>query len=233
MQEKFPYHDESNEDDVVHFDDVDLFSELQTFAEAEDETFADDATASETVSCSIGSDDASLGDDFSFSSEEDGSCCTCYDDEQDLACLAEAVSKKSEHDGNTKRGVRFSTVEIREYACTIGDHPCVRDSCPISLDWRYARGHKRDIDSFENSRFFMRGSYPRKLSVDERRRRIRETSRLSRRSMREMELDIAMQRLEVVPGQSMSEFWGEIDEHQTYSDADGFWQGDNAMMESA
>mmetsp|Transcript_26701 Transcript_26701/g.50396 ORF Transcript_26701/g.50396 Transcript_26701/m.50396 type:complete len:247 (+) Transcript_26701:222-962(+) len=227
--EKFPHYDEQGDNDVAHFDEADLFTELQTYAEGDDDTFADDATASETDSCSTHStdDDASLmSDDISFSSSDEESCCTCYDDEQDLACLAEAASNK---DANTKRGVRFSTVEIREYACTIADHPCVRDSCPISLDWRYARRHKRDIDSFENSRFLMRGTYPRKLSMDERRRRIRETSRLSRRSLREMELDIAMKRLDVVPRQSMSDFWGEIDEQQTHSDPEGFWRGGSAI----
>ena len=227
-QEKLPRPDHRHheqDDHVVHMDEPDLFAELQAFAEAEDDTVADDATASVTDSCATDFENDSLSDD-SFSSQEEDSCCTLYDDEQDLACLAEAACNSSAE--NTKRGVRFSIVEIREYACTIGDHPCVRDSCPISLDWQYARAQKRDINSYENSRFFMRSSYPRKLLLDERRRRIRETSRLSRRSLRELELDVAMQRLEVSK-ERMYDFWGDFDQQQTYSDPEGFWRGDNAI----
>lgn len=205
-----------SEDDIVF--------ELQSFAESDD-VFHDDATASVTDSC--GTEEF---DNDSFSSEDDDeqddeeSCCSYYDDEQAIACL-QAASQ----DG--KRGVRFSTVEIREYACTLGDHPSVQDSCPMTLDWRYARGHKRDINSYENSRFFMRRNCPQRLSPQERRRRIRETSRLSRRVLREMELEIAMRRLEV----SMSgiyDFWGEIDGQQASSDPDGFLRANDDTIES-
>lgn len=238
-QDKLSPHDNNRNDEIVQFDEPDLlFSELQAFAEAEDNGDAsmaeDDATASVTDSCSQSTDDDDDGsflsseddqEDSLLSREDEGSCCTYYDDEQDLACLAAG----NDNDGNRQRGVRFSTVEIREYACILGDHPCVRDSCPISLDWRYARGHKRDVDSFENGRFFKRNSYPRKLLLDERRRRIRETSRLSRRALREMELDVAMQRLEVSK-ERMSDFWGDIDEQQqTCPDPEGFW-GDGARV---
>jgi hypothetical protein len=33
--------------------------------------------------------------------------------------------------------VRFSTVEIREYAVIVGDHPCCSAGLPLSLDWKY------------------------------------------------------------------------------------------------
>lgn len=33
--------------------------------------------------------------------------------------------------------VSFSTLEIREYDVTLGDHPFCRDGLPMSLDWNY------------------------------------------------------------------------------------------------
>ena len=101
----------------------------------------------------------------------------------------------------------------------------------MTLDWRYARGYKRDINTYENSRFFVRHSYPQKLSAPERRRRIRETSRISRRTLREMELEIAMRRLEVSMS-GMYDFWGELDGQQASSDDDGFLKGNDDTIES-
>ena len=44
---------------------------------------------------------------------------------------ASCVEKQEKH-------VRFSNVEIREYALTVGDHPCCPDGLALSLDWGYS-----------------------------------------------------------------------------------------------
>lgn len=47
--------------------------------------------------------------------------------------------------------VQFSTIEIRSYNVTIGDHPCCTVGCPITLDWDYNIYHTNDlsIDEYE------------------------------------------------------------------------------------
>ena len=37
-----------------------------------------------------------------------------------------------------KKQVRFSNVEIREYALVVGDHPFCSDGLALSLDWRHS-----------------------------------------------------------------------------------------------
>ena len=216
--------DEADEEDNDNpFDESisDIAFEIQAFAESDEDVFRDDATASVTDSCA--SDDEDDDEDSIFSSDEE-SCCSLYDDEQDLACLQ--ATNQDVPPG--ERRVRFSTVSIREYASTLGDHPSCLDTCPVTLDWVYARGYKRDIDSYENSRFFLRRGYPQKLSQTERRRRIRETSRISRRALREMELQVAMRRLQASMN-GMVDFWGELDGQQASSDPEHFWSGDSLL----
>jgi hypothetical protein len=207
--------------------EADIFSELQAFAETDEHIFDDDATASVSYSSdSFGGEESD--DDASISSSEgesevEESCCTLYDDEQDLACLKESFALANAH-----KKVRFSTVEIREYPSLVGDHPC-SDSCPMTLDWRSTRGTRRDLFSYENMRFFRRRSQPRKLTLEERRRRIRETSRLSKKKLREMELQVAIDRLQDSMS-GMSNFWQEIDEQQSSSsDPDCFWESGHLL----
>ena len=222
--------EEEKEEEINPFDESisDLAFEIQSFAESDEDVFHDDATASETDSCaSYDDDDDDDSQEDSLASSDEESCCSIYDDDQDLACLLASYQNLAPGE----RKVRFSTVEIREYASVLGDHPCVQDSCPITLDWRHARGYKRDVNSFENSRFFLRRGYPQKLTPSERRRRIRETSRLSKRALREMELQVAMHRLEdSMTG--MSDFWQQIDrqEASSSSDPEGFWSSSADAM---
>jgi hypothetical protein len=116
------------------------------------------------------------------------------------------------------RHIRFSNVEIREFAVTVGDHPHARDSCPITLDWPYAAPYSLTLDEYENKRFFARKSCCstsrknlKRMSLEQRRQRVRETSRMAQLALREMELAVAMNRLQ----QSMdgiNNFWRKIDE---------------------
>ena len=78
-------------------------------------------------------------------SDEDSSCHTAStilsdeddDDSEDQTENLDMMMETSvvEQDGPTRR-VQFSTIEIREYNLTIGDHP-LTESYPLSLDWDY------------------------------------------------------------------------------------------------
>lgn len=216
----------SHDDETSWFEESmsDLAFDNHSFAEADDDDIRDDLTASETDSSD---EESHSGEEDSLVSDDNESCCSLYDDEQDLACL-QAHLQQQHHLAPGEKRVRFSTVEIREYASILGDHPCVQDSCPITLDWRFARARKRDIDTYENSRFFLRRRYPQKMNASDRRRRIRETSRISRRSLRELELQVAMHRLEDSMN-GMSNFWGEFDRQEASRDPESFWSADSAV----
>lgn len=45
------------------------------------------------------------------------------------------ITNKKQH--KMRRRVAFSTVEIREYSITVGDHPHCKGELPISLDWGF------------------------------------------------------------------------------------------------
>jgi hypothetical protein len=49
---------------------------------------------------------------------------------------------------NTSAGVRFSSVCVREYNLTVGDHP-LTDVFPLALDWDFVEGESIPIDIFE------------------------------------------------------------------------------------
>jgi hypothetical protein len=112
--------------------------------------------------------------------------------------------------------IRFSTVEIREFAVTVGDHPHARDSCPITLDWQHAATYSMPLDDYENKRFFVRSSCCstrqnlKRLSVEQRRLRVKETSRIPNLALREMELAVAMNRLQHSMD-GINEFWRKMD----------------------
>jgi hypothetical protein len=49
------------------------------------------------------------------------------------------------------KGVQFTTVQVREHAVTLGDHP-LADSYPISLDWAHAPVQVMRVDDYEAKR---------------------------------------------------------------------------------
>ena len=73
---------------------------------------------------------------------------------------------RGNHDDACAGRVRFSEVHVREHSLVIGNHPCCRDSLPISLDWVHTDDQCFDIDDFEYSRNMTggrgeRGNLPR------------------------------------------------------------------------
>jgi len=65
--------------------------------------------------------------------------------------------------------IRFSTIEVREFNCTLGDNPtCSRDP-PISLEWDYAVSELISLDEYEAKRIPRRSR--RELCISKRTRR--------------------------------------------------------------
>eukprot|EP00547_Thalassionema_nitzschioides_P003268 CAMPEP_0194217652 /NCGR_PEP_ID=MMETSP0156-20130528/21901_1 /TAXON_ID=33649 /ORGANISM="Thalassionema nitzschioides, Strain L26-B" /LENGTH=208 /DNA_ID=CAMNT_0038946759 /DNA_START=76 /DNA_END=702 /DNA_ORIENTATION=- len=71
--------------------------------------------------------------------------------------------------------VKFGTVEIRQYAVTIGDHPSCSDSLPITLDWAF--NPLTSVEAVKDEQHS--GIYPsmtRRLSYSERKNRLMDVS---------------------------------------------------------
>ena len=68
--------------------------------------------------------------------------------------------------------VRFSNVEIREYALVVGDHPYCLDGLALSLDWSYSINTtvKNVVENVKSS------GRPRRLDYFQRRLRLQQAS---------------------------------------------------------
>ena len=61
-----------------------------------------------------------------------------YDDAMHSSSSVASLSKTSTSSPtSSSKRVSFSTVEVREYSLTIGEHPSCKDGLPITLDWHY------------------------------------------------------------------------------------------------
>lgn len=70
--------------------------------------------------------------------------CSEHDSESFLSEVL-ACTSKSQPRSEFKKCVRFSVVQVREYAITLGDHPMV-DQYPITLDWNYDDKEEVDLE---------------------------------------------------------------------------------------
>jgi hypothetical protein len=56
---------------------------------------------------------------------------------QDSALPAQTRSSSGTTTSRRRRQVAFSHVEVRQYEQVVGDHPCCRTGCPLTLGWHY------------------------------------------------------------------------------------------------
>jgi hypothetical protein len=134
-------------------------------------------------------DSSSVGSFFDYDDEEDAHYMQSISKRQDCADDADDSSS------SRQRSVRFSNVVIREYAVTIGDHPVVGDTCPLSLDWAHSEQDVvKDLTSYEYSRYFLR-NLPRRLSLPERRYRVKEVNDLSFEDVEQLETQMKRQQV--------------------------------------
>lgn len=67
---------------------------------------------------------------------------------------SEPVAKASNNNSKLpkRRHVRFHSVELQEYAVTVGDHPLCKGYFPLTLDWSHARPVEFRINEYERRR---------------------------------------------------------------------------------
>jgi hypothetical protein len=90
------------------------------------------------------------------------------------------------------RWVQFSTVQVREHAVTLGDHP-LAESYPLSLDWAHAAVKETSVEDYEAKRVLLHpfllanGLRARRTTPLERRLRLEEFTEESLSSMADQE----------------------------------------------
>jgi hypothetical protein len=60
------------------------------------------------------------------------------------------VDLSTEH--RRAKHVGFANVHVREYAVTVGDHPCCSMGYPLTLDWQYDEAQTTSVDVYEAQR---------------------------------------------------------------------------------
>ena len=93
----------------------------------------------------------------------------------------------------SKRGVTFDDrIQVREFALTVGDHPCCMGGLPLTLDWSHTEElvykSLTECCAERRGRFKM----PRKLDYEKRRERLFEVSTYSEQRVRNEEIDMVM-----------------------------------------
>lgn len=70
--------------------------------------------------------------------------------------------------GVLQKSVSFTSVEIREYNVTVGDHPCCATGFPLTLDWEYREVDNIEVDKYEEDRSPRRHKDELKISPEAR-----------------------------------------------------------------
>lgn len=116
---------------------------------------------------------------------------TCY---TPMPCqpMKSALRRKGDICGSAKHvnddacsHVSFSSLNIREYKLTLGDHPSARSGPPMSLDWDYNNARVVDLDTYEKSRHPRRHRRKLKLTFQEREKILLEERGFSKDEVRE------------------------------------------------
>lgn len=102
----------------------------------------------------------------------------CLEMEEEEEELPESASGcASEEDESTtrrrrkkgKKSVGFGSINFRNYAVIMGDHPCCTMGCPLTLDWSFSEGEHVSVDEYENSRSPRAAKGALRFTWDERR----------------------------------------------------------------
>lgn len=161
-------------------------------------------------------------EDTSSSGDDD----TVFDDDEDSFCYDEVVNtdvdgqQNSDSSFNTSisyfhlpteglftstinfptRKVSFGDVYVREHAVTVGDHPAISDSCPLTLDWEHTATVRHNILEFEYTRVVSRKTFKR-LSLGERRQRVQRVKGIEDVEVRKLEANLTNCRLDEIKQQ--------------------------------
>jgi hypothetical protein len=95
-----------------------------------------------------------------------------------LCSLSEGVREEEDFDftqlSDRASKVAFSTVKVRQYTITIGDHPCCNAGYALSLDWDYETLPDQSLEAFEAGHGQRRNRLELLTSYEERRSRLEE-----------------------------------------------------------
>lgn len=105
-------------EEINNWSDFPLFPELPSLEELSSDSSCSSDSLQDPIEVRL-SDDHSL-DSVSFHS-----------------CTSIGITDSDAKGSSKQKHVRFSTVEIREYAVIVGNHPCCSAGLPLSLDWKY------------------------------------------------------------------------------------------------
>jgi len=95
-----------------------------------------------------------------------------------------------------KKRVSWDRIQTREYALVVGDHPLCQDGLPVSLDWKFSDHCSNSIfQALKISERKQSYIFPRRLSYDERRRRLLAVSGLTDEQVKNDEIDLVVRTL--------------------------------------
>ena len=164
-------------------------------------------------------------EDFSMNTSDEGNdvkmMSSCEDDELprmdpisegEDSSMESSVSSSSCHperackrlrSGIPKKRVSWNQIQTREYALVVGDHPLCQDGLPVSLDWKYS-DHTADslTKSPKLSERKQQYVFPRRLSYEERKRRLFVVSGMSDEQVKNDEIDLVVR--------TLKESWDEV-----------------------
>eukprot|EP00934_Nitzschia_sp_Nitz4_P007199 Nitzschia sp. Nitz4//scaffold406_size10313//5930//6598//NITZ4_009076-RA/size10313-processed-gene-0.5-mRNA-1//-1//CDS//3329551128//7189//frame0 len=137
-----------------------------------------------------GLDPASEGDESSCSwSESSSNHTSAYTRDR-----ATSISSS-----NSKKRVSWGRIHTREYALVVGEHPLCQDGLPVSLDWQHADDAvppKLIPQAPKVSERTQSYVFPRRLSYEERRRRLCCVSGLTEDQVKNDEIELVVRTLE-------------------------------------
>merc|ERR1712176_1236507 len=79
--------------------------------------------------------------------ESANGCASATEDDESTTTTRRRKEKKGK-----KKSVGFGSINFRNYAVIMGDHPCCTMGCPLTLDWSFSEGEHVSVDEYENSR---------------------------------------------------------------------------------
>ena len=107
----------------------------------------------------------------------------------------ELASSGSRRRGLKKR-VSWNSIQTREYAPVVGDHPLCHDGLPVSLGWSFCDNNPNDL--VKAPKVSERKSsyvFPRRLSYEDRRQRLVSVSGLTADEVKNDEIDLVVRTL--------------------------------------
>jgi len=57
-----------------------------------------------------------------------------------------------DHTSKNRPHIKFTSITIRTYDCTIGDNPACKDGIPVSLDWSFTERDPVSLNEYESTR---------------------------------------------------------------------------------